>query len=384
MPYFKWVGVNCVGTTKRGKRAASSAHDLSQWLFKRGIALMRCKPVYSPQFLWPITAQTKSDLFKQKAKLLKSGILLPTALRIVAEQSHNPLVHDILVDVIRDVEHGIPCGRAFQKHNLVSDHIVSVMLTAGHESGNIVDAIENVALYFHKQHVFNKNLRSVLAMPLLTLLFFMGISIFIFVVIIPRFADMFSSLQQELPLLTRYMIAASDFVCSFSMVYVLFFVMIIVYMMYRFCATRLLFLGTIIWQHHMGQALHALALLVKSGVPLVVALKIVCDAVNHDDVKKYLILLHDEVSSGMFLSAAMAAEDIFLPEIIALICVGEESGTLGHSLESAALVYTTMVEERLKRLIFVLQPVAIVLLGLLVATLIFAIYLPIMQLSRVL
>lgn len=395
MPYFKWVGVDIAGTTKRGKQAAYSSQDLSEKLLRRGIALLHGNIVYAPSFFWPINAKLKGDLFQQKAKLLRAGLLLPKVLEIAAQQSHNPIVYDMLLNVSRDIQHGIPFSKALEKHNKLCDPIVMVMLSAGHESGNVISAVENVALYFYKQHAFNKSVRSALAMPFLTLLFFIGISFFIFVFIIPRFADMFSSLQAELPPLTRSMIKLSDFIRSFAMVYVVSGLGIIFFAVHYYCknggkkvldtvVAQIPFIGAVVWQYHMSQALQALSLLVNSGVTLVTALKVVSDSVDHSMVKSQLIALHDDVASGQLLSNAMAMTAVFLPEIIALMYIGEETGILGQSLERAALVYNDRLDEQLRRFVFFLQPAVIILLGFLVTTLIFAVYLPIMQLSHVL
>lgn len=395
MPYFKWVGVDIAGITKKGKHAAHSSQELSERLFKRGIALLSCKSIYTPSLLWMVNAQAKGDVFKHKAKLLRAGILLPQSLIIAAEQSHNPFVYDMLFNLSIDIQHGVPFAAALHKQPLLSDPIVMIMLTAGHESGNLINAIENVALYFHKQHSFNKSIRSALAMPLLTLLFFIGISSFIFVVIIPRFADMFYSFDQELPALTRFMITASEFVRSSSMLYVLGFLGILVFLIYYYCTTvgkqrwnsivmKMPFIGQLVWQHQMCQALQALSLLVNSGVALVPGLKIVRDSFDNAVMRSQLASLHDEVASGQLLSNAMATTSFFLPEVVALVHVGEESATLGQSLESAAVVYSDMLEQSMRRFIFVLQPTVIILLGFLVTTLIFSVYLPILQLSHVL
>jgi type IV pilus assembly protein PilC len=252
-----------------------------------------------------------------------------------------------------------------------------------------------VALYFRKQHAFNKNIRAVLAMPMLTLLFFVAISFFIFNFIIPRFADMFNSLQQELPTLTRTLIRMSEFSRSITMMYILAFCGIVTLILYRYFSTSgkklwnsivdcIPFIGKIVWQHHMCQALQALSLLVVSGVSLVEAIKIVSASIGHDGVKVQLVQVHDKVESGELLSNAMDEVSVFLPEVVAIIRVGEESGTLGHSLDGAALVYTTIVEEALRRFIFFLQPVVIIILGVMITILIFAVYLPVMQLSHVL
>ena len=395
MPYFKWIGVDCVGATKKGKQAAHSSQDLSDRLLQQGVALLSCKTIYTPSLLWPITAHIKGNLFQQKAKLLRAGLLLPKVFSIVAQQSHNPVLYDILFAIGHDIQQGVPFTQALGKYSSFFDPIVMVMLTAGYESGDVMSAMENVALYFYKQHAFKKNIRAVLAMPLLTLLFFIGITCFIFIFIIPRFADMFNSLQQELPPLTSFMIRMSAFMSSSSMLYVLGVLGVIFYVVYYYFThtgkkvwDRLIiqmpFIGNVIWQYHMSQAFQALSLLIQSGVTLKEGLAIVSKSVDHFLVKNELTVLHDDVASGQLLSNVMATSSIFLPEIIAVIHIGEESGTLGQSFETAAAVYNEKLDEQLRRFVFFLQPTVIILLGFLVTMLIFAVYLPIMQLSRVL
>ncbi len=395
MPYFRWVGVDITGTIKKGKKSASSPEDLSQQLLNHGLAVLSYKIVHAPSFLWPISAKTKSDLFKQKGKLLRAGVLLPNVLHVVAQQLGNPIMYDVLLQVNHDVQHGISFDKAVEKHQELCDPIVVIMLAAGHESGNIIHAVENVVHYFDKQHIFNKNLRAALAMPFLTLSFFIGISFFIFIFIIPRFADMFISLQQELTALTRFMLSVSAFMSSYLMLYLIVFVAITLICIQRYFMTKqgrkkwnmlmnnIPFISTIVWQYHMCQALQALALLVSSGAPLMTGLKIISDSVEHQKIKAQLKVIYHDVEAGKLLASAMAETMLFLPEVIALVYVGQESGTLGNSLEAAALVYNDKVEESLRRFVFFLQPCVIILLGLLVTILIFAVYSPIMQLSHV-
>jgi type IV pilus assembly protein PilC len=282
---------------------------------------------------------------------------------------------------------------ALQKQPLLSDPIVMIMLTAGHESGNMINAVENVAHYYHQHYQFNKNIRSLLAMPFLTLLFFIGISGFIFVCIIPRFADMFNSFNQELPAFTKFMMNVSDFVQSRSMIYVMVLLVIVVIIAYYYCISRgkhvwnkiiinMPFIGSFVWQHQMSQIFHALSLLINSGVTLVAALQIVSSSVDNIIIKDQLLMLHDDVASGQLLSNAMAATSLFLPEVLALIHVGEESGTLAQALENAALAYQAILEQSMRRFVFFLQPVVIIVLGFLVTTLIFSVYLPILQFSH--
>lgn len=395
MPYFKWMGIDIVGKDKQGKLIAFSSEDLAHKLLQQGVALLHFKIMRTSKYAWPVNAKIKSDVFKQIEKLLEAGLLLPKALEIVAQQSAHPLIYNALYVIQQNVQKGIPFNMALAEHPLLYDPIVMIMLSAGYESGNFAKALEKVALYFHKNYVFTNTIHQIIAMPLLTLLFFLGISFFIFVFIIPRFADMFNSFQQDLPLLTRCMISCSEFLVSSSIVYTLLAFGVFIFCVYRYFHTasgkkkwnsilcHLPFVNNIVWSYYMSQVLQAGSLLVRTGVPFVDSLKIIIDSIENSAVQFQLKNVYNEIISGRLLSDVMSSTSLFLPEVVALICVGEQTGNIAYSLETAAVIYNDLVEVQLKRFVFILQPVLIIFLGLLVTMLIFAVYSPILQLSYV-
>src|SRR5690606_333380 len=123
------------------------------------------------------------------------------------------------------------------KHKDLFSPIIIMMLVVGDESGNLIDAFENASRYYAMHHTFQKSIRSAMAMPLLTFVFFMSISGFIFVFIIPRFADMFCSLHHELPSLTVYMIGVSEFIRSWAMLGLCVVVSIMIMVVHYYCKT---------------------------------------------------------------------------------------------------------------------------------------------------
>lgn len=393
MPYFKWVGITLTGDIKKGKLVAYSSHELSERLLQRGVALLSCHAAYVPRVFWSVSSGVKGQVFGRISQLLSAGIMLPEALTISAQQYGNPLLYDSLFNCSTDIKNGISFIDALEKQHYLCDQIAVTMLLAGYESGNVAAACENVSRYYDMQDHFKKGVRSALAMPLVTLFFFLGITFFIFVFIMPRFADMFASLHHDLPALTRYMLAISNFMRSWSMISFLAGVGGIVCMGYYFCKTsgknigdlfysRIPFIGRLVYYHQLGQALHALSLLVNSGVSLSYALKMVSVSVNNSVVKKCLMSLYDEIQLGRLLSDAMFSSAAFLPEVAAVIRVGQESGELGASLEYSAQLYKDLLQQMLGRFIFFLQPIMIVFLGLLIAALILSVYLPVMELSH--
>lgn len=393
MPYFRWVGVTLLGETRKGKLAAHSPHELSDRLLLQGIALLDCHTVYVSTLLWAISPGVKGQIFGRISQLLAAGIMLPEALTISAQQSNHPVLYDSLFNCAIDIKNGVSFANALEKQHKLCDRIAMTMLLAGYESGDVIASCDNVSRYYQAQDQFKNGVRSALAMPLVTLLFFIVITLFIFVFIMPRFADIFSSLHQELPALTRYMLAISNFMRSWSMISLVVGIGGILCAVYYYCKTtgknmvesfcvRIPYGGLLIYYHQLGQALHALSLLVNSGVSLSYGLKMVSASVTNSVVKHCLISLYDEIQLGRLLSDAMFSSAVFLPEVVAVIRVGEETGGLGSSLEYAAHLYKEVLKQMLGRFIFFLQPIMIIILGLLIAALILSVYLPVMELSH--
>ena len=311
MPYFKWIGVDIAGDIKKGKLTAYSHDELSERLLQRGIALLRCSSIYMPSFLCQPTARLKMQLFLSIERLLKAGILMPDVFTIAAQQIDNPILCDAMFACAIDIKNGEPFVLAIKKQKQLYDPIVITMLTIGHESGNFVSAVEHVAHYYHIQHTFRKNIRAALAMPCFTFIFFIGISLFIFIFLMPRFADMFVSMNNhELPALTRMMIHISTFITSKSMIYLTVFIVVCVMMVRHHIKTsgawlwnvlcmKVPFMGRLLLYYECEQFLHSLSLLVSSNMPLLQALETTQLSIHNSMMKQCVAALADQVHSGL-------------------------------------------------------------------------------------
>jgi len=394
MSYFKWFGVDITGKILRGKSVSYSPQELDERLFLRGIALLSCKKIYVLKFFWPITNKLKADTFAHVAQLLKAGMLLPDVLRVVSQQTQNPFLCDMIAQLRIDIMQGLSLSMALGKQKFLCDSIAATLLIAGDQSAHLASAFDRIALYYEMQHSVKKKIMSALAMPLLTFLFFIGISVFIFVVIIPRFADIFLLFNHQLPLLTRIMVMCSDFIRSYKFLAVLTTVVFLLCVLNHFfklygkkwqdrIKLRIFFIGPLLYKHFLSQILYALSLLVAGGVTLSDALQLLVSSSDNQVIKREIEHLYHDVLSGHLFSDALERSSLFLPEIVSLIVIGEESGVMTESLEKAAHLYFDSLQQSLARFIFFLQPLVIIILGLLVATLIFSVYLPIMNLSHI-
>ena len=397
MPYFKWRGVDITGKLRYGKLSARSPKHLDTLLFKRGIALLFSSPAYLFWFFRTIRLPLKVEWLRQLTLLIKSGVLLPDALSIVADQLNHPVLQDVVHTIAESVCRGVSLSSAIKQHEGIVDPIVVQLIQVGQESGKLADTLDAAVVYLEMEHDFYTKLRSVLLMPLLVGLFLLGITLIIFGVIVPRFVDIFASLRQDIPPLTQLMIRISAFVHSWRMIFCISIVLLLCWLGKKYFKTpsgkvvrdrlclRLPFIGTIIQQQLLAYALQSLALLESSGIDIVLALHIVADSIDNVVLKKQLNDLSYEVSTGKSLSEAMrlSAYPLFTEEVIAMVHIGQESGNISALLEKAAQVYREKASRQLHLFTILLQPLLIIVLGILVTILIFAVYMPMMDLAHV-
>ncbi len=395
MPYYKWAGVDIIGTVKKGKLSAQSEKHLNDVLFKRGIALINHSLVSLPFFKRSIRLSDKIHFFRQLATLVDSGVHITEALSIVADQINHPRFHDIVHAIADSVRRGTSLPHALCSQQLF-DPLAIQIIVIGNETGNLCASLEHVVDYLHMQHEVKKEVKKVVMVPLITALFVFVVAGIIFGIIIPRFADLFISMQQEVPKLTQTMIQISNFVYSWQMGLLMFVLFSIGCMVKSFFQNskgkairdqlliRLPFISTIVRDRSLTYITYSLALLLANGMRIVPALTTIRDAIDNVVFKNYVTILRNEVAGGSSLSEAMMLipGDIFAPDVIAMIRIGEESGTIDRLLEKVSRVYYEKTKEELRIFTLLLQPLLMVILGLLVAGLIFAVYLPIMSFSQ--
>jgi type IV pilus assembly protein PilC len=397
MPYFSWYGVDLRGKTRTGKLFARSEKDLNSTLLKRDIAVMRCHQS-APLFLRrSIPLSCKLYFFQQLSVLLSSGILLPDALKILSEQVDHVYFQEIVGSLVDAVRSGVPLSDALNRYPAVFHGVMITMVQAGQESGSLAASLAALSDYLETDQLFRKRLLSAALGPLFTLGFFIVVSLIIFIGIIPRFATIFIAVNHDLPYLTTVLVAISSFVSSWRMlvVGVLMAMMALVAQSYvrseqgRWTVSRwslrMPFIGPIVKKSFVVYFLRSLALLLEGGVPLVSALAIAKGSISNKVLQEYVQDVQYEVEAGSSLSQAMAVhqEDIFGQDILAIVSVGEESGNLGSTLRRLAGHYQEKVQRMLTLITTLIQPLFMIILGVLVTLLILAVYLPIFNLAHV-
>ncbi len=395
MPYFQWRGVDITGAYKGGKLFAKSATHLDSQLLKRGIALLKTKPVRFQLFGRPISLAHKVQLFRQLSVLINAGVLLPDALTIVADQFDQPRLQEVVHTLADNVHEGISLSKALCNYPKLFDAMIVQQIRVGEESDNLADALDALSNALEMHYDFQQKLHSTLMIPCMTLGFFVCVALVIFVFIVPRFAQLFATVQKDIPPLTATMLNISTTLRS-PQIFIYLVSLFLVGLLVRIYAKsaggkqkldqlliQIPFIGTLIKYRFLANFLQSLAMLLKGGMQLVPALQVIYAGTTNIIFKKQIEDILQSVDAGSSLSAAMLenSDSLFSQDVIAMVTIGQESGQLIGMLQKVAALYHEKVKRQLTLSTTALQPLLMIILGLLITALIFAVYGPIFNLA---
>ena len=393
MPFFAWKGINLKAQCCKGKQFASSASALETLLFKKDIALLDYK--FAPQrWLKPVSAQAKIDYCMQLAMLLKTGMLLPEALQLVAEQMPTGKLSGIAYDVAAQVDQGIPLATAFFYHKNVFNPLIIQMVTIGQESSNLPISLQILTNHLESSLAFRNQIRSALTLPAVIFSFFLIVIALILTLIVPHFEALFASMHKELPSMTLRLIKISNFLRSWSMLTTIISVLIICMSIriyyttnkrnYAFdrLALRIPFVNTIILYKTLAGFFQSISLLLAGGISLIKAIAIAKEAISNQIIKQQITMVYEEVNAGKsFADSLGQSNNICDQQVLSLVKIGQESNMLPVILNRIADLYQAKLMLRFGRVNTLLGPFLLVILGLLITALIVALYTPIMSLS---
>ncbi len=395
MPYFERHGIDLSGTLHSGTSFARSQEDLEQQLLEQGIGLMQAR---RPRRLTykPLSQNRKIEFFKECAELIAAGVPLPKALRILADQARHAQFQEILSDVTHDVHEGASLSEALCSYPQVFNELMISMVQAGQESGSLADALHKLADYLESTFGLRKKIRSAILLPLITFVVFVAITLVIFVVIMPSFAHILQSTGKPLSLTVQRLFAVSNFLQTSKALWTAGALVISGIATKAFLKTALgkpiadwlmlhvPFIGSILKDRSVTYYLQTVSVLLNGGVHLVPALQVATQTVTNSILNKQYQAVFTAVQEGHALSEAMSSyKNLFGRDMIALVRVGEEAGNLGRMLGRAADVLHTKVLRNIRIIATVVQPVLLLILGLLITVLIFVVYVPIFNLSDI-
>lgn len=335
-----------------------------------------------------VSVKDKAIFSRQFAVLTNAGVAIVRSLGVLAEQAGNPKLKKALLEISEDVQQGVTLSEAMRKHPACFDNLYVSMVQAGEVGGVLDEVMNRLSKLLEDVARLQNQVKSALAYPVavgfLAVLIFLGMTIFL----IPIFADIFKQLGVELPALTQFMLTISEVLRSWRII-IPFAIFIGGSFFYKqYYKTRLgretidrlslkmpLF-GDLIQKSAVARFSRTFGALTRSGVPILTALEIVRDTAGNQVIANALDASRQEIQQGGMISVALKKDDVFPLMAIQMISIGEETGELDQMLMKVADFYEDEIEQAVKALTSVIEPVMIVVLGGMVGTILLSMYLP--------
>ncbi|HEX9451707.1 MAG TPA: type II secretion system F family protein [Burkholderiales bacterium] len=390
---FLWEGKDKGGKLVKGDmRAGGEAVVLSQ-LRRQGIAVLKVKRQRGG--VGGKVTQKDITLFtRQLATMMKAGVPLLQAFDIVGKGHSNPAVGKLLMDIKNEVETGNSLTNAFRKYPLHFDALFCNLVGAGEQAGILDSLLDRLATYKEKILAIKSKIKAALFYPISIIVVAFIITAIIMIFVIPAFKDLFSSFGANLPAPTLFVMGISDiFVQWWWAIFgsVGFGVWFFFYTWKRSVKMQQLLdrwflkipiFGALIRKATIARWTRTLATMFAAGVPLVEALDSVAGAAGNFVYFEATKKIQQEVSAGVSLTVAMTNTNVFPNMVIQMVSIGEESGSLDGMLSKVADFFEAEVDDAVEALSSLMEPMIMVVLGVLIGGMVIAMYLPIFKMGQ--
>jgi MSHA biogenesis protein MshG len=405
MPHFNYTARRKDGSKVSGTLELSSASAVAEHLADSGLIPVkiaerqsRDESEHTADSMWQRLTRKRvrtSDLIlfcRQMYSLTRSGVPIIRALTGLIESSQNPRLRQVLAGVIDGLESGRDLSGSMAQYPDVFPSLITRMVQVGENSGNLEKSFEQLGAYLEFEKHTREQVKSALRYPTFVIIA-IGVAIAILsLFVIPAFEKVFTSFGAELPLATRIILAVSDFSVTYW-AHILGGMAVAFFAFKRWRKTksgayrwdkfklRLPIIGSILLRSTLARFARAFSMGYGSGVPLVQSLAFTARALENHYIGTKLDEMRNHLERGETLTRSAASLHIFTPLVLQMLSVGEETGSVDAMLNEVADFYEREVEYELKNLTSAIEPILIVVIGIMVLVLALGVFLPMWNLS---
>ncbi|WP_006786854.1 type II secretion system inner membrane protein GspF [Thiorhodospira sibirica] len=401
MPAFEYLALKPSGSKVRGVCEGDTPRQIRQQLRDKGLIPLTVEAVHNrerrrlsrPGLRRGINAMDLALLTRQLATLVRSGLPLEESLGTVARQSEKPRIRNLLLAVRTKVMEGHSLAQGLADFPHVFPDIYRTTVAAGEQSGHLDVVLERLADYAENRQQMRQKIQLALFYPTLLTLMALGVTMALLTYVVPEVVQVFAGIGQELPWLTRTLIALSDGLREHGLALLLGVIFVgslgawllrrpaPQYAAHAFLL-RLPLLGRLTRGINTARFARTLAILSASGVAVLEALRIAAQVIANLPMRAAVEEAARRVREGSGIGAALERSQQFPPMTVHLIRSGESSGALDSMLERAAINQERELETRIAMLMGILEPLLILLMGAIVLIIVLAILLPIFELNQ--
>ena len=392
---YIWKGVDKSGKKLKGELNATDPSTIKAILRKQGITSKQISRKIELPIGGKIKALDIAILTRQLATMMKAGVPMIQALEIIAEGAEKPKLRELLDSIKQEVSAGNSFTSALRKRPLYFDELYCSLIEAGEKSGTLETLLDRVAGYKEKSESLKKKVKKAMIYPIAIIIVSIVVTAILLIKVVPQFADLFHNFGADLPWLTQQVVDASAYLQNDGWKLIIAIIIFIFGFRYGYKRMpsfrdlidrgllRVPVIGAIIYNSSIARFTRTLSTTFAAGVPLVEALESVAGATGNIVFKNAVVKIKQDVSAGRQLNFAMRTSGTFPSLAIQLTAIGEESGALDSMLGKAANFYEEAVDTIVDSLSALMEPVIMCVLGVIIGTLIIAMYLPIFQMGQV-
>ena len=400
MGAFEYTALDIKGREKSGVLEGDAARQIRQQLRELGLTPLSVEEVQQREerssrkfFRTKISATDLSLITRQWATLVRSGMPVEEALRTVAQQSEKARLKSMVVAVRSRVMEGHSLASALADFPHIFSELYRATIEAGEQSGHLEVVLERLADYTETRQQISQKMSQAMIYPVLLTLVAIAVVVGLLTFVVPKIVQVFESIGQELPALTKGLIATSEFLSS-NGVYLLFALLLVVvifsYLMrienfkksYHRLLLRLPLVGRMVKSVNSARFARTLSIVASAGVPILDGLRISSQVIANLPMREAVLSAANKVREGAAISTALDASKYFPPMTIHLIASGEASGNIENMLERAADSQEREMEALTAGLLGIFEPVLILLMGGVVLLIVLAILLPIFDMNQ--
>ncbi len=345
-------------------------------------------------FTRPIRSREISDFTRQLATMSGARLPMTRALQILAQQQKNLRWQAIVRELLQGIIHGRSLSESLARHDKLFTPFYVNLVKVGEVTGNLPEMLKQLATYLEKMNELKRKLLTAMTYPAVIILVASGAIAFLLFGIMPTFSDLFREFDAQMPAPTRLLLSIAGFLSDHFFLLLLFMTGVIVgarayaqttqgRWMVDALKIKLPLVGSVVRKIILARFARTLGTLLQSGVSLLEAMNITAGSVGNLIFQKQVREMMESTARGEAIEKAISASPLFPPLVVQMIAVGEETAELGGMLIKTAEYYEVEVDAAIEALTSIIEPVIIVVLGLILGSTMIAIYLQIFDLMNV-
>ncbi len=393
---FEYVGYTAERRVTKGKITADSEGEAGGKLSRDGYQVLSLKKAAAPLLTTGMPSYLEGRvkleeviLFsRQLALLLESGVGIVQGLELLKAQTTNKAMVKMLDTIVTDLRAGSPLSTSLGKHPKAFNQMYCKIVAVGEQTGQLEGVLRNLATYDEQSSAAQRKIKQAMTYPTIVLILAVAVGFLAVTFILPPIMDMFKQLGGELPLITRILIAVVMFMGSYG-VYVMLAVVIACFLVWRYVKTppgalmkdtvalKIPVLGRLNQVNALSRICRSITILFRSGLPLPDILTLTAESSGNRVISNALMQVEQDIIKGEALASAMRRQPVFLPLMVEMTRVGEETGNLDNTLNIVADSFEIEAADKLTTVLGMIEPIMTIVIGLGVGFIALSIFVPI-------